>query len=80
MTDKVENIIDNINICEEIEDAVEAFTEAIKEHSIPRRAAFFGCIHILMRYGDQKKWTAQQANILTCTWEKKGKSVKSFKS
>jgi len=60
MTDKVENIIDNINICEEIEDAVEAFTEAIKEHSIPRRAAFFGCIHILMRYGDQKKWTAQQ--------------------
>lgn len=53
---KIESIIDNISITEEIEEAVQVFMDDITQHSIPRRAAFFACIDILMHYANQKNW------------------------
>jgi hypothetical protein len=60
MSDKIENIIDNVNLVEEIEKAGDFIWDLIIKESISRRAAFFGCIDILMIYGNQKKWNASQ--------------------
>lgn len=58
--EKIESIIDNINITEEIEMGASILFECISNNSLSRRAAFFGCIRILMIYANQKKWTSQQ--------------------
>lgn len=57
---KIENIIDNIDITEEIEKAGDFFYDLIIKEGLSRRAAFFGCIDILMIYGNQKKWDSQE--------------------
>ena len=62
MTDKIENIIDNIDITEEIEKAADFFYDVIIKEGLSRRSAFFGCIDILMMYGNQKKWNSSQLN------------------
>ncbi len=60
MTEKIESIIDNVNLIEEINEAGSAFWATIIDSSLSRRAAFFGCIDILMIYAKQKKWNADQ--------------------
>lgn len=60
MTEKIENIIDNENLLEEIEKAGDFIYDLIIREGLSRRAAFFGCIDILMIYGYQKEWNASQ--------------------
>jgi len=60
MTNKIKDIIDNVDITEEIEKAGDFFYDVIIKEGLSRRAAFFGCIDILMIYGDQKLWTSSQ--------------------
>lgn len=60
MTDKIENIVDSISITEEIDEAGKAIWGIIVDNSLSRRASFFGCIDILMIYGNQKEWNAAE--------------------
>jgi hypothetical protein len=60
MTNKIEEIIDNVDITEEIEKAGDFFYDVIVKEGLSRRAAFFGCIDILMMYGDQKEWNSSR--------------------
>lgn len=66
--EKIEDIIDNIDLLDEVDEAAAVFEEVIKEYSLSRRSAFFGCIEILKMYGRQKRWDADELKKAICAY------------